>query len=96
VLVAVLGILPLAGAIAGFLNRRLRAVERVLLFAAAALLLFPVGPALAGMRNFTWVDLAGAVLLFVMLGWTWRTRRAPSDVLEPSQELTRGSGTGAT
>jgi TRAP transporter 4TM/12TM fusion protein len=75
VVVAVLGILPLAGGLAGYLNRRLRAFERVLLFTASGLLLFPVGPSVGGLRNLTWIDVSGAALLTAMLVWTWRTRK---------------------
>jgi TRAP transporter 4TM/12TM fusion protein len=75
VAVAVAGILPLAAGIAGYLHRRLAGAERVLLLLAAGLLLFPVGPAVLGMSNFTWVDASGALLLAVLLWWTWRTRK---------------------
>ncbi|HVS13953.1 MAG TPA: TRAP transporter fused permease subunit [Thermoanaerobaculia bacterium] len=90
VAVAVAGILPLAGAIAGYLNRRLTVLERGLLVMAAGLLLFPVGPPVLGMRNFTWIDAGGAMLLGALLTWTWRTRLRPIAVsAEP-----RGSGNG--
>ncbi|HVS65691.1 MAG TPA: TRAP transporter fused permease subunit [Thermoanaerobaculia bacterium] len=96
VIVAILGILPLAAGIAGYLNRRLRTFERALLLAAAGLLLFPVGPSVFGLRNLTWVDLSGAALLTGMLIWTWRTRRRPVAELAPGAGLSRGSGTSAT
>jgi TRAP transporter 4TM/12TM fusion protein len=64
--IAVLGIVPLAAGIAGFLWAPLSMAARFALLAAAALLLYP---------GATIVNIVGAVLLVVVAALEWRKRR---------------------
>jgi TRAP transporter 4TM/12TM fusion protein len=66
VAMAVLGIVPLAAGIAGFLWAPLGMVTRLALLAAAALLLYP---------GATMVNTVGAALLIVVVALEWRKRR---------------------
>jgi TRAP-type uncharacterized transport system fused permease subunit len=66
VILAVLGIVPLAAAIAGFLRERLGASERVLLFLAAGLALFPGRSAGVGLWDLSWWNLGGVALFLVV------------------------------
>ncbi len=77
VIVAVLGIVPLAAGIAGYLLGRLGAGERALLLAAAAMGLFPetTGP-LAAWDLSPW-NLAGIALFALVLAARWRASRKP-------------------
>jgi TRAP transporter 4TM/12TM fusion protein len=68
VILAVLGIVPLAAAIAGFLRGRLGASERVLLLLAAGLALFPGKSAAVGLWDLSWWNLGG-VALFLGVGF---------------------------
>jgi len=63
ILIAVLGIVPLAAAIAGYLGRPLGPVPRTILLFSAALSLFPGSAAAIGETGISWLNLLG-VLLF--------------------------------
>ncbi len=78
VVVAVLGIVPLAAGIAGYLFGRLGPGERTLLLAAAAMGLFPetAGP-LADWDLSPW-NLAGIALFAAVAAVRWRASRKPS------------------
>lgn len=71
VLAAVIGILALASALAGFLFRPLSNGQRVVLFVAAACALFPDQFGLFGNR-FQLFDVIGAVLLILVGFWNYR------------------------
>jgi TRAP-type uncharacterized transport system fused permease subunit len=77
VVIGVLGIVPLAAAVAGYFGRRLRGWEQALFVLAAMLLLWPVGPRLPWLHDVFWVDAAGAALLAVLVVWT-RGRKRPA------------------
>jgi TRAP-type uncharacterized transport system fused permease subunit len=73
--IAVLGIVPFAAGIAGWLFTDLPPVQRLALFAASALLLFP-GPHLPlGGLSLPVLDILGAVLLAAAAGANWRRAR---------------------
>jgi TRAP-type uncharacterized transport system fused permease subunit len=83
VLIAVLGILPLAAGIAGFLFSELSALLRSLLLIAAALLLFPGdGFSMAG-QQISYGSLVGLALLLAVAVTSWRSRQPP--------QISRGS-----
>jgi TRAP transporter 4TM/12TM fusion protein len=74
VVVAILGIVPFAAGIAGYLFGPLSAAQRSLALAAAILLLLPgTGIAIAGIP---WTGLVGLALLLVTFLWSWRRREA--------------------
>lgn len=76
VAVALLGLVPLAAGIAGYLLSPLTAIWRAVAIAAAALLLYPgTGLELAGLR-FSYADLAGSALLVLLVTHSWRRRAA--------------------
>jgi TRAP transporter 4TM/12TM fusion protein len=77
VVIGVLGIVPLAAAVAGYFGRRLRAWEQGLFVLAAMLLLWPIGPRLGWLHDVFWVDVAGAVLLALLVVWT-RAAKSPA------------------
>jgi TRAP transporter 4TM/12TM fusion protein len=77
VVIGVLGIVPLAAAVAGYFGRRLQAWEQGLFVLAAMLLLWPIGPRLPWLGDVFWVDAAGAALLALLVVWT-RGARAPA------------------
>ena len=64
---AVLGIVALAGAIAGYLRGPLNVLSRSALVVAAVMLLLPVIQ-VGGRDIGVWVNLAGAIVLFVVIG----------------------------
>ena len=79
-LVAILGTLPLAGADAGFFGRPIGPLWRVLLLLIAAIIFYPAaGPPAA--VPFTWINVAGVVLLFAVAAYL----RPGSDVLFSSR-----------
>ena len=65
---AILGIVALAGAIAGYLRGPLNPLGRIALVVSAVLLLLPVIE-IGGNDVGVWVNLAGAVLLFIVVGF---------------------------
>ena len=71
---SVLGILPFAAGIAGYLFRPLGWPFRVVLFLASALLLIPNSFALADGLNVTWLDVGGVVMLGVVCFVDWKGR----------------------
>jgi TRAP transporter 4TM/12TM fusion protein len=73
--VAVLGILPFAAGIAGYLFRPLSPLPRILLFVASAALLVPAGRISLGGTNVYLLDLGG-VALFAVVAFFNRRRTA--------------------
>ena len=73
---AALGILPFAAAIAGYLSRPLGPVARLLLFAAAAGIFYPAGDGGIGGLAIGWPNLLGGVVLVGVLV-TQRRNRPP-------------------
>lgn len=82
VLVAVLGILSLAAALAGQLRTRLSAPMRGLLFLAAALLLYPGADSLLSGYRLTMFDLGGAGVLAAVSLVQWRRFSIARPVLD--------------
>ena len=74
--VALLGIIPFAAAIAGYLFSPLSTMARVALFAAAALLLVPVEPLRLAGTAIPVTALAGVVLLATTATLNWKNRAA--------------------
>jgi len=72
---AVLGILPLAACIAGYMFARLAWVSRVLLFAAAILLLLPGSELTGGQASNVVIDALGILIFAGVAVASWRTRR---------------------
>jgi TRAP-type uncharacterized transport system fused permease subunit len=71
---SLLGILPFAAGIAGYLFRPLGWPFRVVLFLASALLLIPNSFAIADGLNVTWLDLSGGVMFGVVCFVDWKGR----------------------
>ncbi len=71
---AILGILALAGAVAGFLFTRLGILERGILVVSAALMLFPGSP-FQSVTSLPLLDLAGALVLGSTALLDWRRNR---------------------
>ena len=77
---AVLGILPLAACIAGFLFARLTWPSRALLFLAAMLLLLPGSELTSGRVNDIVVNVLGVVVFagVALFNWSARSRERPA------------------
>jgi TRAP transporter 4TM/12TM fusion protein len=73
-LIASLGIVSFAAAIARFLFRPLNASGQFLLYAAAALLLYPGRLLLIADFPLAVHDIAGIILLAIVAVWSWRAR----------------------
>jgi TRAP transporter 4TM/12TM fusion protein len=72
---AVLGILPLAACIAGYMFARLAWVSRALLFTAAILLLLPGSELTGGQASNVVIDTLGILIFAGVAVASWRTRR---------------------
>ncbi len=79
-LLAIVGVVPFAAAIAGFLRRRLSGVTRALLFAAAGLSFYPGGSSLLAEVEMSPLNLAGVALFLVVLAFQFRPVPAAASV----------------
>ena len=75
---AVLGIVPLAAALAGFLFRRLGLAPRALLGLSALLALYPGRPIFAALGGISALNAAGIAIFAAVAAWAWWTARGPT------------------
>ena len=75
VVMAVLGVIPLAASISGYLFRKLSLIERALLLGSAALILFPGSGIEIGTFETSWGSLVGLVALVAISALVQRSAR---------------------